>query len=76
MEKKYIVCGDYVTSRSDGDRHYMGPLRLCQLYKVSPNECYLLTEGNDRDRRIMESLPKDLPVLRPRADGMYTQPTV
>lgn len=68
--KKYIVIGGLVTSKSDGDEHYIhyiSPEMLCRLYKVNPNECYLFRNSHDP---LIDTLPK-LPLLTPRYHGDY-----
>ncbi len=34
---KYIAIGGYVTSRHDDERHFISAFRLCELYKVNPD---------------------------------------
>jgi hypothetical protein len=36
---KYIICPMYVTSKYDGDWHYISTSELISLYNVKPNEC-------------------------------------
>lgn len=68
--KKYIVIGETVRSRHDSDEHYINARKLCDLYKVNPEECYLI-ETNQRDWGYkLKGLP-DLPHLLPRYDGNY-----
>lgn len=68
--KKYIVIGNYVRSIKDFDLHYINSRKLCDLYKINQEECYLL-EGNDRNvLRKLLVLPK-LPILVPRSKGDY-----
>lgn len=69
-EKKYLVIGGKIISKSDGDEHYIGALRLCELYKVNPNECQLIEENNPRSRTVDQT--KYEIVLKPRYDGNYT----
>jgi hypothetical protein len=69
-EKKYILIGGYIISKNDGDRHFISATRLCELYKLNPQECYFLSE-NPMIEYELKSLPKGLKVLQPRYDGNY-----
>jgi hypothetical protein len=71
--KKYIIIGGRVISRFDGQEHFIHASRLCALYGVNTDECYLLNEESAEDNLRLESLPR-LPILRPRHDGEYNQP--
>lgn len=71
MKYKYLIIAGEVTSRTDGERHWVGASALCGLYGVDPKECYLV------DRPKVEQIPfdlVDLPVLSPRYDGNYSLP--
>ena len=39
MVKKYLVHPGWVTSSSDGERHWIGFPYLCRLYQVRPELC-------------------------------------
>lgn len=65
--KKYIVIPGRVRSGTDGDTHFITSVRLMELYKVEPAECYVVKEG---DVDALKRLPR-LPTLRPRYDGDY-----
>ena len=69
LGKKYIVIGGEVRSATDGDWHYVNAGRLCELYKLNPNECYL---AEDNRPESYTGLRTDLPILRPRSNGNYT----
>ncbi len=72
--KKYIVMGGHVTSKNDGDRHYISARKLCDLYGVNPDECYLVGDFGETEHSIrMRQLPP-LPVLTPKYDGDYSLP--
>ena len=38
MNKKYLLIGDYVYC-NDGDKHYITPYMLWQLYNLEQSEC-------------------------------------
>ena len=65
--KKWLIYGDNVFSKYDGDKHYINPDELIRLYGLDPKEC--ITVGLF-DRR--EGLPF-LPILTPRYDGDYRE---
>lgn len=71
--KKYICQGGWVTSKNDGDRHYIPASRLPQLYGIDPSECYFINEGDPPNTYPWYI---GLQVLSPRYDGDYTPPKV
>lgn len=70
--KKYLLCPGYVTSRTDGDRHFIDARRLRELYGVRSEDCEIYNEylgmvhGYFHDSMIR---------LYPRADGNYSLPS-
>lgn len=71
MKYKYLVIAGEITSKNDGERHWIGTSKLCALYGVDPKECYRI------DRPHFDQIPfdlTDLPVLAPRYDGNYSLP--
>ena len=68
-DKKYLVIGGKVISKTDGQRHYVSAVRLCELYKLNPVDCYLAEE---KCSPSLHGLPSGLPILRPRKDGNYS----
>ena len=67
MKKKYFVVAGEVISRTDGQRHYVGPHELMDLYGVDPKECVIaLTYPFHRPRGL-----EHLRTLKPRFDGRY-----
>lgn len=69
---KYILCPGYVTSRNDGQRHYITAARLARLYGVRYQECLIDDEVSHLTRGL-HVLPGDVR-LYPRYDGDYTLP--
>lgn len=69
--KKYILIGDYVYP-DDGDKHYISPHRLCELYNLNPDECIFVRHPEDRIFLGGRAGGKNsLISLRPRNDGNY-----
>lgn len=62
-DRHYVLCPGWVMSNSDGDLHYVGTLRLAQLYGVSLNQCRRF------DPTIQYS--EGVIFLRPRSNGDY-----
>ena len=62
----YILHPGYVTSKNDGDEHYVGPCQLMELYRVEPRECIVYA-----DKGYHVSAPGDVH-LYPRYDGNYS----
>lgn len=67
--KKYVLCPGYVTSRTDGDRHYIGVSELLWLYGVSMNDCLI----DDTSHSRLEGYG-DLVRLYPKSNGDYRLP--
>lgn len=73
--KKYVICPGKVISKSDGQVHYIGPMMLMQLYKVSPDECEIYEPAKwwpNSFYRMAEIKKLGLRILRPQHDGDYT----
>lgn len=71
LRKVYLVIGDNVTSKTDGDRHYVNAHTLMRLYGLSMQECYL---AESHDKVAIEQYQRhelDLIILQPRYDGNY-----
>lgn len=67
--KKYIAYGGTVMA-GDGDIHSLTPERVAELYKVNPEECIMVHNGDDLKGYSFEFL-RGLEVLRPSATGNY-----
>ena len=68
-ERRYVLHPAFVTSQSDGQRHYISALMLARLYRVPMDECVCF------DPRSGWVPPDNAIHLRPRFDGDYTLPT-
>lgn len=64
---KYVVVPGEVTSKKDGQRHFVRAGQLMQLYGVNPKECVVISEDEYYRRGDMDGMT----VLRPRYDGHY-----
>ena len=67
-KRPYAVVPGYVTSKTDGQKHWITAQALMQLYGVSPKECYIVTETE------VPYIPPGCIVLYPKYDGDYTLP--
>jgi hypothetical protein len=65
--KKYLVDPGWVTSVTDGDRHYIGAVALMRLYGVDPRECVIAD-------RLQSRKNTELIRLTPRSSGNYVVP--
>ena len=80
MAARYLLCPGWVTSRTDGDRHYVGASQLAMLYGVSMAECMVLPDPSSFENAMRRSLLLDRMVhgelipLSPRKDGDYKLP--
>lgn len=73
MIKKYLVLPGFVTSRNDGDRHFIDARKLMMLYKVNPEECVIRPDITRHEHRAWKE-PEGLIHLYPRYDGNYNLP--
>ena len=64
---RYVVYPGYITSKNDGQFHYITAAKLMQLYKVNPRECIVYRENLGLD-------VSKLTQLHPRYDGNYKVP--
>lgn len=72
MNKKYLVIGGYVTSKHDSQEHYISANRLCELYNINPNECFLREHPAKGFHCEIHGIPRDIITLRPRYYGNYS----
>ena len=78
MKQKYVVCPGKVTSKNDGQKHYIGPVQLMRLYGVDSRECEIYEPApwwpqsyyQEAERR-----QKGMIRLYPRYDGDYSLPS-
>lgn len=77
MSKRYVLCPGWVTSKNDGDRHYITAEQLAQLYGVPMAECLVYAPQKwwpaSLLRREQERC-QELTRLEPRYDGDYRLP--
>lgn len=74
---RYAICPGWVTSKEDGDRHFIGSAELMRLYGVKPAECrvcYLDVPREDGEFTRYIKAFDDLLMLKPKASGAYELP--
>ena len=71
MKKKYLVIGDYVISKNDGQRHYVSAKELVSLYGVDKRECELFDKLTPRNPR--DIIVGNLIILGPLYNGNYRE---
>lgn len=67
---RIILCPDFVVSRHDGDRHFIGAQQLSHLYGVLPTDIVKVFNGRmpiPKDQKMREGWKE----LWPRNDGEY-----
>jgi len=72
MPTKYLLCPGRVTSKTDGDDHFIDERALARLYGVSMSECEVRPER--AFGRFGWRPTPGLIELRPRYDGNYKLP--
>lgn len=73
---RYVLYPGYVTSKTDGQYHYIPSYELARLYGVPLNAC-VMPPGDHMPPSVHEYFWRThagLPVLRPRYDGDYRLP--
>lgn len=71
---KYLLVPGHVTSKTDGDLHYISASRLAELYGVRMNECTVYPD-NPRQRTLVHPWEHyGLIQLTARYDGDYSLP--
>ena len=69
-DKKYILMPGYITSKNDGDVHFINSHQLIKLYGVKREECIFGDNlKNGVNRGFIQ--PNNLIILSPRYDGNY-----
>jgi len=73
--KKYILRGDYVRSKSDGDEHIVSSLTLRRLYNLPTDECIFIPRHMDEKDRLNLRFAKEkgLIELFPLYHGNYEE---
>jgi len=74
MSRRFVVCPDFVTSRTDGDVHYIGAAKLARLYELRPDEYYVWHQDVPA-ARVQNWETQGLMFLCPRRDGKYGRPS-
>ena len=80
MTAKYALHPGPVTSKRDGDRHFIDAHQLAFLYRVRPSECVVVPWNVEPGRELQRQLllerieRMNLIHLHPRASGNYTLP--
>lgn len=69
--KRYVVIPGFISSKNDGDRHYVGARQLMNLYGVEPSEC-LIFSYNRKGISLEWLRSRGLVELSPRYDGDYS----
>lgn len=70
--KKYVIHGDHVISRYDGQHHFVSASKLINLYRVDPRECIIYEEGCLRG--YTPEFIDTLIHLYPDHQGVYEKP--
>ncbi len=71
--KKYLLCPATVTSKTDGDEHYISASDIARLYGVPMSEC-LVRPSPGSERTLGWNEKHGLVELWPRYDGNYKLP--
>ena len=71
-ELRLVVCDGYVKSVNDGDRHYIGPMKLLQLYSIPFNGVPFVIYPSRKDEfHGWRDLPIDIRLI-PLRNGEYS----
>lgn len=72
MRRKFALHPGYVTSKSDGETHYISGSRLARLYELTPDE-YIIWD-TDNPHTYMGYRSEDFFHLYPSYHGNYGRP--
>ena len=72
--KKYAVFSGHVTSKSDGEIHFISNHDLCRLYHVNPSDCVMVNPSYGVTGYSRVYIASLIP-LRPQYDGDYSLPS-
>lgn len=70
---KYVLCPGFITSKTDGDWHFISAQQLAELYRVPMSECVTMPDMSDPRNRNWYK-PQGAIELRPKYSGNYTLP--
>lgn len=65
---RWLLIGGYLHG-NEGERHFVGPARLVELYGLPPEECILAASDDDPKLRGLRT--ENFTVLRPDPSGWY-----
>ena len=68
MSKKFSVLPGYITSKNDGQRHYIGWPQLIRLYGVKKEDCFIQGFNDQYRGWLADTIP-----LTPLYDGNYEE---
>jgi hypothetical protein len=67
---RYVLCPGWITSRNDGDRHYISAAKLARYYGVNLRDCLIELPK----QRSHPGFYTRMVFLEPRLDGDYRLP--
>jgi hypothetical protein len=70
-KKKYLLMPGYITSETDGDTHYISPLKLSKLYQIDIHDCIIYDPRFANSNKVLYD---NLIQLTPQYNGDYTIP--
>jgi|688.fasta_scaffold701676_2 hypothetical protein len=67
---RYVLCPGWITSRNDGDRHYISAAKLAKCYDVNLRDCLIQLPK----QKLYPEFYTGMVFLEPRLDGDYRLP--
>jgi hypothetical protein len=67
---RYVLCPGWITSKSDGDRHYISAAKLARYYGVNLRDCLIELPK----QRLHPKFYTGMVFLEPWDDGDYRLP--
>lgn len=68
---RLVVCDGHVTSETDGQRHYIGPMTLLHLYGIPAGTPYVVYPSRKDEFFEWRDQPDDIQ-LHPMRNGNYS----
>ena len=69
---KYLIVPGWVTSKNDGDKHFISAERLIDLYGINPQDCRIFNDDGKSHRGFIRKA--DEIILEPDFTGEYKLP--
>ena len=71
MSDKYLLVEGFVTSKNDGDRHFISAEQLRRIYRIRKQDCDVVRYNEPHFMKEEKYSRNYKKILYPRYDGVY-----